>query len=441
MVAKPLAVLENIGHGRGFSRDLLKPGDGKMTMKHVCTLGACWLLVICLTTPALAELQGRDWPHYLGPQRTGVSEETGFVKEWDEPPVAWRKQIGIGFASMAAVGDRLYAVGNVDGTTETLFCLDAATGDEIWTASYPSELVDNLHEGGAGATPTVYDNFVFTVSRVGGVRCFDAETGEPVWELDLRTELEMQLPDWGFTSSVMIDDGVAYVQAGSTVAINPTNGRIVWKSTAYPAAYSTPQPFDFNGRRYLAVLNSFGLVVIDAADGSEVASVRWKGQFDTNGTNPQVLEGGRIFVSTGYGKGCGLYQLTDDGELEPIYRNRDLATQMDTALLYEGHFYGFNGNGNRRNIVDLVCMDAESGEVRWRHNDFGTGATLIADDTLIIVSDNGELAFANATADGYEQISRGRILDGRCWAKPTLAHGRLFVRDAEGELVCVDLRP
>lgn len=413
-------------------------------MKHVGTvIGACWLGLFAVASPAAGELKGADWPAYLGPQRTSVSLETGFLDRWgtDGPNVAWRKQIGTGFASMAAVGDHVYAVGNVGGDHEVVYCLDAATGEEVWTTRYASELVDKLHEGGASSTPVVHEDGVYVVSRVGEVRRLDAETGQVTWTLDLRDALGMEMPEWGFTSSVLAHEGVGYVQAGATVAFDLETGRVAWASQPYEAAYTTPHPFEFRGRTLIATLNSYGLVILDPEDGSEIASHEWETRFDASAPNPLAVDDGLLFVSTGYQTGCALFRLTEAGELEMVYRGQELAAHMDTPVLADGYIYGFDGNHNRPQIVDLVCLDAETGEEKWRHNDFGCGTVIAADDTLIILSDDGELATAELTPEGFRQISRGRILDGRCWSAPVLAHGRLFARDADGELVCVDLRP
>ncbi|MEX2671360.1 MAG: PQQ-binding-like beta-propeller repeat protein [Phycisphaeraceae bacterium] len=401
---------------------------------------AC-LALLCLGTPTLAE--GQDWATFLGPHANGVSTETGFVNHWDSegPTVAWRAEVGTGFASVAVVGDRLYAIGNDDGDHETVTCINIDTGETIWTHRYTSELVDNLHEGGSGATPVVHDGAVYVISRIGEVRSVNAETGDLNWRFGLSETLGMEMPTWGYTSSVVIDEGVGYIQAGATLAFDLETGEEIWRSKTYKPTYTTPQVFDFNGERHVAVLNAHGLVILKAADGSEVAASRWRTQYDASAPTPLLLEGDRFFVTSGYYTGSTLIELSEAGELSGRYENKAISAHMDTPVPRDGYVYGFDGNHNRPDVVDLVCVEMATGEVIWRHNGYGCGAITLAGETLIILSDTGTLVTAEATPDGFRRISEAKVLEGRCWTAPVFAHGRVFARNAAGDLVCVDLRP
>ena len=129
-----------------------------------------------------AALQGADWPAFRGPSRTGITPESGWVANWGPkgPPVAWRKPVGIGFGSMSVADGKVYASGNAE-RQEHVHCLDAAIGKTIWRYSYPGALVNNLHEGGPGATPTIDEGRVHMLGREGQLHCFDAAKGDVIW--------------------------------------------------------------------------------------------------------------------------------------------------------------------------------------------------------------------------------------------------------------------
>ena len=405
----------------------------------------------CIAAPLPAQsdedLAGKDWPNYRGPHHSGISHETGWVKDWPEggPPIAWRADIGTGYASMAVVGGRVYAMGSKDGR-ETVYCLDADSGEPIWTHRYPAELIDKMHRGGPSATPSVHNGRVYTLSKDGQTFCLDAGNGDVVWQAKLQEAAGLrQPPNWGFASSPVVVGELVVFQAGPMVALHRDTGEVAWRSEQYPSAYSTPTPFEWNGRTVLGALNSFGLSVVDAANGEELSRYPWEARFDTNSASP-VVQGEQLFLTAGYGKGCALVKLKP-GQAELIYRrgdNEGISSQLSTPVLYDGLIYGVDGDGgggrsiNRRAYV--VCMDWASGEIQWRERGLGAATLIASDGHLIILSENGELVIAEATPEGLQPRSRAKVLDGKCWTAPVLSHGRIYARNAGGELVCVDVR-
>src|SRR4029077_12763108 len=119
------------------------------------------------------------------------------------PKKVWDAQVGTGFSSFSVTGGRLYTMGH-RADDDTVYCLDAANGKELWSYSYRCALVDNLHEGGPGSTPTVDQGRVYTVSKEGHLYCFTADKGVIVWKHDLRTLLDVRMPEWGFSCSPLV---------------------------------------------------------------------------------------------------------------------------------------------------------------------------------------------------------------------------------------------
>ena len=378
------------------------------------------------------------WPNWRGPHFDGISREKNWRKSWKEKPtILWEKQVGIGYSGVAVADGRAYTLGHKDGQ-ETVFCLNAKTGKELWHKKYESELVDNLNAGGPGATPTIDGDFVYTNSRGGHVYCFNAKSGNVVWKIDLRKELGLELPEWGFTCSPLIYNDWLILDANRVLALNKKTGQRIWASDEHEPGYGTPTVFKHEGEMMLATLNCDGVKIVRAKNGSTVATFDWDSPFATNSTTPIVV-GDKIYISTGYGRGCVLLKLAD-GKLTPIYQNRKMKNHFNNSVLYKGKLYGFDGNSNLGRVVKVTCMDFETGNVEWIQRGFGCGSLLVADDKLILLSDRGVLATAEATHKEFKEISRAKILNGECWTVPVLAGGLLYCRDSDGHLVCVDLR-
>lgn len=379
------------------------------------------------------------WPHWLGPDYNGISPETDWRADWSQQPpqVLWRSKVGTGYSSVSTADGRLYTMGHQEGN-ETVYCLDAETGQVIWQQSYPAQLIDNLNAGGPGATPTIDGDFLFTNSRDGRLICFEIKTGKKIWEKILPEVYDMEIPEWGFTCSPLIRGDRLYVEAGRLVALEKQTGKEIWKSKPYMPGYGTPAAFENEGTACLAILNNECLSIAREKDGQEVAAFAWPSPFDTNSTTP-IIDGKTIFISSGYGKGCALLDF-ENQQLKARYTNRNLKNHFNNSVLYQGHFYGMDGNSNLGRIVRLTCMDQQTGKVKWREAGFGCGSLLIADGKLIILSDKGMLVTAEATPEAFKEISRFKVLDHQCWTVPVLSAGRLYCRDSAGNLACVDLR-
>ena len=351
--------------------------------------------------------------------------------------VEWTRDLGIGFSSMSIANGRLYSMGNANGR-ETVFCLDAKSGEVVWSHSYESALVANLYEGGPGSTPTVDDHLVYTLGKEGNLFCFDAASGEIQWQKNLQHDLDVPMPEWGFNSSARVIGENVFFEAGRVVAYNKLTGEKQWQSSKHPAGYGSVAKLVSSARTYLITLDSDSLRVTNPVDGNEVATYPWKSPFGTNSTTP-IVQGDTIFVSTGYQVGCGLFRFADDS-LELVYANRDMRNHFNNSILYDGYLYGFDGNSNLGRVVQLVCMNHATGEVAWEQNGHGCGSLMIVDGKLLILSDKGEIVIAKATPKGYEKLATSRFLEGRCWTIPVFLDGFVYGRNASGKLVAAKER-
>ena len=392
-------------------------------------------LTIVSPTTACAE----DWPHWRGPDRNGISAETGWLSEWpkDGPPVVWKARVGIGFSSFAVAGGRVFTQGNANNN-DTVWCLDAANGTVIWKHSYVSDLGDKYFEGGTGSTPTVEGNRVYTMSRWGEVFAFAADTGKILWTKNVAKEADVRVPGWGFTGSPLVFEKLLVLNVGEAgLALDKNSGAIVWQSADNNAGYSTPLPLK-RGDDWLALLsNESAFLAVNLRTGKPAWRVRWLTEYGVNAADP-VVSGEQIFLSSGYGKGGCVVRLGGSGDPETVWKSKTLRTQMNPAVLLGGHLYGIDGDSTDKAV--LKCVEFATGAEKWAQKGIGSGAVTAADGKLIVISDRGELLVAPASPAGFAPTARAQVLGGKCWTVPVLANGRLYCRNARGDVVCVGVK-
>lgn len=380
-----------------------------------------------------------DWPCWRGPSHDGISKETGWLDQWPRqgPTIAWKASVGVGFSALAVADGRLFTLGNQDNV-DTVFGFDAVTGKKLWSHSYESSLDDKLFEGGPTATPTIDGDRVFTLSRWGDLFCFEAAGGKIVWSKNVQKETGVRIPGWGYAGSPLVHDDLLLLNIGGAgLALDKRTGKVLWSSPDKDAGYSSPVPFR-KGDDWFAVFSADdGYVAVNLKTGKPAWHVRWLTRFGLNGADP-ILAGDSVFVSSGYGKGAGLFKPGDGNEPAELWRSRNLRNQFNSSVLLDGFLYGIDGDTTTKTF--LKCVELKTGDVRWAHEGLGCGSLMAAAGKLIVLSDSGELVVAPAAPAGFKPTARAKVLDGKCWTVPVLANGRIYCRNARGDLVCVDVR-
>lgn len=379
-----------------------------------------------------------DWPHWRGPARNGVSTETGWSDQWPAagPTIKWKANVGLGYSSFAVANGRVVTVGHAD-EKDTVFCFDAATGQVVWKHSYPSDLGDKYFDGGTTGSATIDGDRIFWLSRWGDAFCFNAADGKVVWNKNVQTESKARVPDWGFTGAPLVLDGKLILNVGEAgLALDKHSGKALWQSSSKSAGYSTPLPFKQSNDTLVTMGNAQAYVAVNPADGKEVWRIKWLTQYGVNAADP-IVDGNRILLSSGYSKGAGLFEM---GSAEPkeIWKSKSLRTQMNPAVLHQGHLYGVDGDTTEK--ASLTCVDFATGTEKWKHANFGSGGVIIADGKLIALSGTGELMVAPATPEGFKPTSRAQVLGGKCWTAPVLANGFIYARNSRGDVVAVEVR-
>jgi outer membrane protein assembly factor BamB len=348
--------------------------------------------------------------------------------------------VGTGFSSLAVAEGRLFTLGNAEDT-QTLWCLDADTGAVRWSYSYPEPLDPNLFEGGPTSTPAVAGDAVYTFSRRGLVLCCDAATGQVRWQVDLPTTCGVSIPTWGFASSpVVVEDRVLLGAGRHGVALDRRTGKVLWQSdNEEDAAYATPVLAEWGGIPTALILSAKSLHAVEVRTGALRWEHRWVTRYGVNAADP-LVQGDSVWLSSGYAKGAALLRVAEGGNAAvELFRTRELRNQMAPGVLIDGHVYAVDGDAGDE--CALKCLELTSGQVRWSQEGLGM-ATLIAVGTrLVVLSESGELLLAPATPEGFAPTARATVLTGKCWTPPAFAQGRLYCRNAAGEVVCLDLRP
>jgi outer membrane protein assembly factor BamB len=381
--------------------------------------------------------EAADWPNWRGPNYNGISSETGWASTWPQegPKVLWKRSIGTGFTSIAVSNGRAYVMGNIDDN-DILYCLDAETGKEIWKKSYPCPLFKKNHEGGPCATPTVEGDAIYTFSKNGDAIRFKAATGEMVWHKKLNKELGLKHPTWYFAGSPLLVDNMVILNAGTQgIALKKADGSVVWKSGKGACGYATGVPFTVGGQKCIAMPVSRDVVGLNPATGKVVWQFPWKTSYDINAADV-IISGDTVFISSGYNKGCALYKI-NGGDVTKIWQNKNMRNQVNSSVLWQGHLYGFDDQVGGRG--KLTCLNLKTGEKKWSQGGMGTGSLMLADSKLIILGEKGKLVIAQASPEGFKELASAEILTGKCWTVPVLANGRIYARNADGQLVCVDV--
>jgi outer membrane protein assembly factor BamB len=400
------------------------------------TKGAC-LLVLAIFTPASA--CAADWPCWRGPTRNGISTETGWLDRWPKegPAIAWKTVVGTGFSSVCVRNGRLCTIGNQDNK-DTVWCLDAITGKKLWSHTYDSPLDDKQFEGGPTSTPAADEDRVYTLSRWGDLFCFEAGSGKIVWSKNVAKEAKLRVPGWGFAGSPVIHENLLLLNMGEAgIALDKRSGKILWASADKDAGYSSPVLFQRGGEWFGIFTSEDAFVAVSLRTGKELWQARWLTRYGLNAAEP-IVSGQTVFISSGYGKGAALLKV-DGKEPAEVWRNRNMRNQFNSCVLLDGFLYGIDGDTTTKTF--LKCVEHKSGEVRWAHEGLGMGALMAADGKLIVLSDSGELLVAPASPQGFQPTARTKVLEGKCWTVPVLANGRIYCRNAHGDVVCVDVRP
>ena len=394
-------------------------------------------------------LSAADWPQFLGPTRNGVYAGAPLAESWPAggPRVAWRKQIGQGFAGPAVAGNRVILFHRV-GREEVVDAFDAGTGALQWHHAYPTSYRDDFgFDEGPRAVPVVVNNRVYTFGAEGMLNALDLATGKPIWSVDTQRRFNVRKGFFGQAGSPLVDDGRLIANVGGTdggksagiVAFNADTGAVLWTVTNHEASYSSPVTGTFGGKKLAVFFTRQALIGLDPSNGAQVFQRTWRSrsQNSVNAASPVIVDD-LIFVSATYDTGATVVRAAGS-TLTPLWESDDaLSNHYATSIYYDGHLYGFHGRQEFGQVFRAV--EFRTGKVKWSQEKFGAGTVLLAGNRLVILRENGELVLAAAAPEAFRPIARAQILQGVVRAYPALADGFLYARNSADTLVCLDLR-
>ncbi len=394
-------------------------------------------------------VSANDWPQWRGPQRDGISAETGLLKEWPAggPKLLFKAtEIGGGFSSVATSGDRLFTMGD-KGEDCFLMALSRADGKIFWSTKVGKAGAPGWGGfAGPRCTPATDGELVYTVGQWGEFVCADAKSGEVKWSKNFENDFGAKRPEWGFSESPLLDGNNVVVtpggKSGAIVALNKKTGEVVWQSKEFTdnAHYSSLIIAEIGGVRQYLQLTDASVAGVATKDGKLLWRAPRPGKTAVIPT--PVYHDGIVFVTSGYGVGCNAFKVTAaDGKFtaEQIYASKAMANHHGGVLRIGGNVYGHSeGKG-------WTCQDLKSGEAKWQEKGkVGKGSVVAIGNQLILRAEDGKgtVALIEATPEGYSE--KGRFdppnrSEKHSWAHPVVSDGKLWLRDQD-VLLCYDLK-
>jgi outer membrane protein assembly factor BamB len=388
-----------------------------------------------LPPPSLPLPRAKDaeWPGFRGRNRDSAVEGVRINADWAaSPPVQlWRRQVGPGWSSFAVSGDVLYTQ-EQRGESEEVAAYRVSTGRPVWRHRDPVRFWESNGGAGPRATPTIYNDRIYTFGATGILNALDADTGARLWSRNVATDAEKAVPMWGFASSpLVIGDLVIVAASGRLAAYDAVTGKRRWLGPPRPGSYSSPHLFTADGVQQVLLLSAAGVTSVSAADGT----LLWEQGWDGGGTTivqPALTGDGDLLINAiATSGGLGLRRLSvthgsDGWNVTERWTSTGLKPYFNDFVVHKGHAFGFDGN-------ILSCIDLSDGHRKWKGGRYGNGQlVLLADeDLLLVLSEEGELALVKATPDQFTEIARFKAIEGKTWNHPVLIRDTLLVRNGE----------
>ncbi|HET6974134.1 MAG TPA: PQQ-binding-like beta-propeller repeat protein [Pyrinomonadaceae bacterium] len=386
-------------------------------------------LALGLVAQAMAQTAA-VWPQWRGPNRDGISKETGLLKQWpaEGPPLVWKASgAGSGYSSFSISDGKLYTMG-LRGDREYVIAFDVATGKEAWATAHGSAFRNDRGNGPRG-TPTVDGDRVYALGGNGDLSALEARTGKIIWSKNVLKEFGGSNIQWGISESPLVLGNKVLVNPGgpgaSIVALNKADGSLIWKSQSDRAGYSSGIPVEINGATQVVFFTSERAVGLDAKDGRLLWDYSRPSNNVANVATP-IVRANRVFISSDYGTGGGVVEIKPDNKAQEIWFTKDMRNHHSSSVLIGDYLYGFSS-------AILTAIKFDTGEIAWRDRSVGKGSLVYADGNLYCFSENNVVGLVEATPTGYKEKGRFRIPQGQSptWTHPVVAGGRLYLRDQD----------
>jgi len=390
-----------------------------------------WALVFLISVASMSLAQSNaNWPQWRGPNRDGISKETGLLKQWpaEGPALVWKASgAGGGYSSFSVANGKLLTMG-LRGEREFVVAFDVATGKEAWATPHGTAFRNDRGDGPRG-TPTVDGDRVYALGGSGDLSALELRTGRVIWTKNVLKEFGGRNITWGISESPLIVGNKLLVNPGgpgaSIVALNKSDGSVIWKSQSDRAGYSSAIPVEVNGGTQVVFFTHQRAVGLDLKDGKLLWEYAKPANDVANAATP-IARGNRVFISSDYGTGGGVVEIKPDGQAQEVWFTKEMRNHHSSSVLIGDHLYGFSGG-------ILTALKFDTGELAWKDRSVGKGSLVYADGRLYLYSENGVVGLVEATPTGYVERGRFRIEQGSLptWTHPVVAGGRLYLRDQD----------
>jgi outer membrane protein assembly factor BamB len=381
------------------------------------------------------------WPDFRGAARDGRSTEP-IRTDWPAAGLRqlWKQPIGLGYASFVVADGRAFTI-EQRRSQEVAAAYDVETGRELWTNAWEGEFVESMGGDGPRATPTYHEGRLYALGAIGELRSLDAATGKVVWRRNILEDNRASNLEWGMSASpLVVDDKLIVLPGGSggrsVAAYNKATGDPIWHALDDRQAYVSPMLVTLAGSRQLLIVSATRAVGLEPDSGTLLWEYPWPTGQGINVAQPILLGGDRVFLSASYGQGAAVFELRREGgrfATRTIWENSRMKNKFTSSLLHDGHLYGLDES-------ILACVDAATGEQKWKGGRYGYGQPILAGGHLIVLTEGGEVVLVKATPERHEEVARFPAIDGKTWNHPVIANGRLLVRNLR-EMAAFDIRP
>lgn len=405
------------------------------------TAFAASTLVVVASLAAVASPAASDWPQWGGPTRQFRVEGVELADSWPEggPKLLWERELGEGYAGVAAVAGSLYTLYRV-GDEERVIAVDAANGKTLWEHPYPSPAAALTDQYGLGpdSTPLVVGGRVFTIGSLGELEALDAATGKKVWGRGLIKEIGGTFRGMSYSSSPIAWGDTVIAQVGEAghalVAFRQADGAIAWQSGDFQSSSSSPILVRLGGKDLLVAFFLAEIAGFDPTDGKLLWTHPHKTTLGHNISTPVAGDDGVLFVSAAYDGGSAAVKLVaaEGGavKVEPLWKSQKMRVHFTSMVRVGNLVVGSSGDFGP---VPLAALDLTSGEIAWRDRAFSRANLLVVGQTagerLLILDEDGTLGLATASPSGLTVLAQAQIGSDRNWTAPALVGNRLYVRD------------
>ena len=326
------------------------------------------------------------------------------------------------------------------GPNEVVAAYDVASGRELWTNAWPAEFRESMGGDGPRATPTWFDGRLFALGATGELRALDEGSGKVIWRTNILSDSGAGNLPWGMAAApLVVGDAIVVLPGGpanqSVAAYDRATGKRLWSTMGDMQAYSSPMLVTLLDVPQIVFFSSSRLVGLSADGSKELWEYPWPVMNGINATQPIVVGDNRLFLSSGYGAGAAVIELSkasDRFAVREVWRNTRMKNRFASSVLHEGVIYGLDES-------ILAAVDASTGELKWKGGRYGYGQLLLVNGRLIVLTEDGDLALVRATPEKHDELSRFHVLDGKTWNVPAIAGGYLLVRNL-AEMAAFDLR-